>query len=796
MDEILKLLNYNLDFDLTSGEVVKLIVINNPDGTIRWFMPANGRKPYFLKFYAITGIKSRLFSAFSKLVFLFRLQGFVFPTKRVGFSPISTPLENNAPKVDLLSNSEWAVFTGTVGPNRKGVLFSKEKESGYFYKIATTPSAEELLKNEAAAMLLLDRLSITSFHSPSYDYIDRSLLKLEDVSINGKRSGGFEKCHYEALSELYSKTSRRGVFMESEIYKKSEAVLANLLSKGKELKVPNSLVDKMLTLRDSLYSGESLSAFCHGDFTQWNMFLNGDKLSIYDWELSENDIPIGFDAFHMIIQGGILVDRRPWKEIRSVIEERLIPLIEKWGGGVDWKEYLKYYLYINTIKYLEIYNNQADWHIQIKWLLSTWDEAVTDMISESTSHRRLLISDIFNFLKEERYATLKFPDIEPAELPITSDIDIVMDKELQGRTLLFIENHPLVRSVYYHKKSFMKSATIILRDESILSLDLINKLKWKWLVMQEVDKVLDNAKDNSFGVKQMNQSDTAQFLKYFYGLNQSRVPEKYHHILSLEYREFLSKEKPIIKKILMEELKQHPSNKGVNGLGNNGAYLTDTLKGSLRKGGIVITFSGVDGAGKSTIIENVKGEIDKRFRKEVVVIRHRPSLLPILSAWTKGKAKAEQEAASRLPRQGTNKSSIGSLIRFVYYYIDYFIGQFVVYFRYTVRGKVVLYDRYYFDFINDSRRSNIDLSPKFVYAWYKLLMQPHLNFFLYAKPEVILKRKQELDKETIEALTDKYLTLFNKLGVKNKERYYSIENNDLHETVEFILKQVKRKLFK
>jgi thymidylate kinase len=204
--------------------------------------------------------------------------------------------------------------------------------------------------------------------------------------------------------------------------------------------------------------------------------------------------------------------------------------------------------------------------------------------------------------------------------------------------------------------------------------------------------------------------------------------------------------------------------------------------------GMVITFSGVDGAGKSTVIENLKQRIEKQLRKRVVVLRHRPSLLPILSAWTKGKAEAEKEAAAKLPRQGQNKSKISSLLRFVYYYSDYLIGQWYIMFKYVLRGYVVLYDRYYFDFINDSRRSNIELPSYITQFGYFLVKEPDLNFFLYAKPELILSRKMELEKNTIEELTTKYLTLFSKLN-KNRsvQKYIPIENIELDTTLQTIM---------
>ncbi|GIV30841.1 MAG: hypothetical protein KatS3mg029_0192 [Saprospiraceae bacterium] len=196
-------------------------------------------------------------------------------------------------------------------------------------------------------------------------------------------------------------------------------------------------------------------------------------------------------------------------------------------------------------------------------------------------------------------------------------------------------------------------------------------------------------------------------------------------------------------------------------------WLRDTGRELLCERGLTITFSGVDGAGKSTILHSVKELLAHKYRRKVVVLRHRPGLLPILSAWRYGKAKAEQRAASRLPRQGDNGSVPASLLRFLYYFMDYFIGQWYVWLRYTARGYVVLYDRYYFDFIADERRSNLNLGPLGFFAALALLdssFEPELNFFLYADAAIIHRRKQELPLEAIEALSRRYRSLFERAG--------------------------------
>lgn len=202
---------------------------------------------------------------------------------------------------------------------------------------------------------------------------------------------------------------------------------------------------------------------------------------------------------------------------------------------------------------------------------------------------------------------------------------------------------------------------------------------------------------------------------------------------------------------------------------------------------MIITFSGVDGAGKTTVLNLIKTYLLEEKGEKVKELRHRPGILPILSSIKYGKKKAEKLTTESNPRTGTNNSKTSSFIRFLYYYFDYLIGQLWVFLVYSLRGYTIIYDRYYFDFIVDAKRTNIILSQKIITPLYFLLAKPQINVFLYAPPHVILERKQELDKASIEKLTNDYLVLFDKFSQKyKKSKYISVENIDINETLKRI----------
>ena len=196
------------------------------------------------------------------------------------------------------------------------------------------------------------------------------------------------------------------------------------------------------------------------------------------------------------------------------------------------------------------------------------------------------------------------------------------------------------------------------------------------------------------------------------------------------------------------------------------------MKNSIK----IITLSGVDGAGKTTILREFTDLLQSKYNKNVKELRHRPSILPILSAIKHGKEKAEKKTMEVLPRTGKNRSKLSSYIRFYYYLLDYIFGQWIIYFKYTRKGVIIIYDRYYFDFINDAQRTNINLNSNFIKFFYRFVFKPEMNIFLFASPEIILGRKQEMDEQSILLLTKKYKKLFEEFDKNKKEQYISIEN--------------------
>ncbi|WP_298118731.1 hypothetical protein [Flavobacterium sp.] len=784
METIFNLIGYSISTETkNASNVVNLLSINNPDGSPRWIWNAKCSKPLFLKFYNVGSNRAFAFSLLIKIVFIFKLQKLVFKKRSYSFSK----LENSI--IDL--NENWALFTGTVGPNNKGILYA----NNCFYKIATTPNARNLIKKEFEILQKLNNVS-SSFEVPVVINYNENILQLSDISTNGKRIKNLSHEHINTISELNNIETNFVKISNWQLFQN----LKNDFIKIDDQRIPKNMIRKINGLLNEISENKFIElTFSHGDFTQWNLFEKNNKLAIYDFELASCDKPKGFDFFHFMIQNSVLVNHKSWKKI--IEDSTKLGKSELFNDNVATTySYLKWYLLINCMHYLKVYSEQKEWHLQIDWLLKTWNEALNTFLTHSYSPRQLIIMDLFDSIQNQEYAALKFQNGFPEKLDLNSDIDLIIDKKNNLSIVQYLKNHTLVSKITIVERSFMNTIQVFTIDGEMLSLDLIWKLKRRNLELFDAKKLISRNIISSFGVKNASNIDTARYLVLFYILNNSKIPAKY-----LVYEQAIQNSKKpfdlIIKEyfvdssknrqVLLNFIEKNKQNKGTNYLKNTINYLVDTVKNLKKNNGFTITFSGVDGAGKSTVIENIAYKIEKQLRKPVIILRHRPSVLPILSVWTKGKEKAHQDTISSLPRQGKNASFISSMLRFSYYYFDYLFGQFVIYFKYISRGYVVIYDRYYFDFINDSKRSNIVLPKSISKLGYLFLLKPKFNFFLFADANVILNRKKELTKETIEELTNNYSSLFNSLRMKSKVSIYeSINNEELDVTLNHIVKTI------
>jgi thymidylate kinase len=747
-------------------------LIRNTDGTIRWIWPSHASSPRFLSFYSIGNWKSRVFAGAAHLAFSLGLGKLFKQGKQIIQGCSFTDL----------GKSNWAIFTGTTGPNRKAILNIGQGSNACFIKFPFSEIAKANLLKEQHALVQLSKTGASEY------FKFPEPINNQNTNLFGQKALPIDKLHASKLPNDLN-LEKFVSWQESTL---SKEILPFQCKEISTTRFSESLLEKVDSLnRWCQQNSINITTANHGDFTPWNCKMSGDELYVFDWEMyQEKGLPLE-DLFHFVYQQAILVDRISVHEIRERIAEMLQHrAVKEFLTRFQLNPLALELHYLQRIcqYYLDVYSRQEKWHMQVNWLLQTWEESISLLMNmESGMLRSSVLKDFQKASQEFELALLKFNLNSLAELPENSDLDICTTKKTAKAISQFFQQHPSVAKVKRKNLFKMHQLEVTLLDGSRIDLDLIFRFRRKWIEYLHAFEVLNTRTISSNGLALASKEMNALYVERFYALNGSDVPEKHQHwVLSRVPTRSINS--------IVQEVFQLPVNRGLVAILNRIAYVREMISSMKQEKGFLVTFSGVDGAGKSTIIETVKHELEKTHRRRVVVIRHRPSILPIISAWKYGKKGAEERSVSTLPRQGKNSGKLSSLIRFVYYLSDYVFGQWWIHFRYVRKGVIVLYDRYYFDFINDSRRSNIALSPAFTERFYSLIRKPEFNFFLWAPPEVILKRKQELDQQTIEGLTTQYTQLFDRLQKRDSTSVYRcIENLEIGATVGLIMRNVTKK---
>jgi thymidylate kinase len=172
------------------------------------------------------------------------------------------------------------------------------------------------------------------------------------------------------------------------------------------------------------------------------------------------------------------------------------------------------------------------------------------------------------------------------------------------------------------------------------------------------------------------------------------------------------------------------------------------LKRIVQPSGYCLAFCGLDGAGKTTIL-NQMNEIfvDLLKSKKVFYSYWRPFFLPEmrkLFGRRNSKAIINRVAAREKPPKG----KLMSCVKLLYYWIDYILG-ISKYGSIRNRGGIVLFDRHYIDMAVHPQRFEMNLSKGLIMFLYKFIPKADFTFFLWATSEEIYQRKEEFTKEEI-----------------------------------------------
>lgn len=383
-----------------------------------------------------------------------------------------------------------------------------------------------------------------------------------------------------------------------------------------------------------------------------------------------------------------------------------------------------------------------------------------------------------------------------SNLEALKDVDLIVRKLDIGK----IENsfrdslcklHIEYRDLFYKELPGVIRIGYVFPQKYFIKIDLIYKFEFWGVTLLDSEQIVEKKRSNNDGF--MIPTPAVEFLIIFMKEmikgKAIRIQHKYKSILKrLLERNYVDIEKelcnifnPILAKNILNKLdyalhlKCDESNRLLNEIRKSAFryllksrskahplqfikeavnYYYRIIKFKIKKSGIVITFYGPDGVGKSSVIQEIFEDPEIPFFSDKKVFHFRPSLFPYLSEFV---LKKKNIIKSGNPYLRKPYSKFVSLLKITYYILDYTLGFLFIIRPLLAREYLIIFDRYYIDQIVDAERIRLNINKTFLFKIYKYIIpKPDINICLFGSPEIIISRKADLTEERINNLNILY----------------------------------------
>ena len=187
---------------------------------------------------------------------------------------------------------------------------------------------------------------------------------------------------------------------------------------------------------------------------------------------------------------------------------------------------------------------------------------------------------------------------------------------------------------------------------------------------------------------------------------------------------------------------------------------------------IIVSFMGVDGSGKSTLIELLRKKLKNKFRK-IKYIHLRPYLILL-----------DKSTVQANPHKSKKTWPILlNFFRILYWLIIY---RFFFYLFGNNSNQLIIFDRYAHDLMIDPIRYKFNLPINITKFILNLFPNPNLWIVLSAPIKVLEKRKKELPTKELK----KQIRIYLNFAKQRKNSIVINTNNSVQSSLSLIIKKI------
>ena len=217
----------------------------------------------------------------------------------------------------------WNVASGVPGRDQKTIVqFVQASGSVRAYaKIAHGPAARALVEHEASVLARLSGLGLPAPRLFGLESRAQTSMLVQGALAGTRSRGELGPAHARYLARLEQRTRRDLPLSEIPSQRLALERLEALAGRAERewLETFQALARELAAAAGS---APVPCALAHGDFTPWNVLVDGDSAQAFDWEHARLLAPRGHDALHFTLQQAVLVDHVEPAKLEARLRER------------------------------------------------------------------------------------------------------------------------------------------------------------------------------------------------------------------------------------------------------------------------------------------------------------------------------------------------------------------------------------------------------------------------------------------------------------------------------------------